>query len=447
MFVVEVLNYEAKEYDNIVSRFITHLRIAPNKAIKMLDNLPRVVTKPIPFDKAKVIQSQFDDVGVEAQLKAYRGKVKSNDYTATLTPESKNIVQSHLDESPQELSTSSTEQVATDSLVDDGLSIDLGQAEEITLTTEEAETPTLTEETANGFETDNKLEEEALETTLEDESFEEVDIASDLQRKHRYSVRGTFLRIAIFPALLVALGLWLVLFSTVRFTLNAQLLSVAQQQAIFITNHLEDKLDKSNSLDSDLNLTTLQNNIQLARQTLNGSNISFTVVSDNKGQILSSWFDQPENFTAINQEISHSIGEIAKFMVKSQGVEHSLRHPLNKGLDILAHPIVLQGQVSGAVFLGLNKSSFTPQLQHIFFSMLFITLLVFVLAFLIANFLGRNLVYDITNLSKIADKLSHGDLDIVAKAKSDTELMSLAKALERIRDGFKLSLQRRRFRN
>ena len=443
MFVVEVLSYEAKEYDNIVSKFITHLRIAPNKAIKMLDSLPRVVTKPIPFDKAKVIQSQFDDAGVEAQLKAYKDKAKSSVYS-TLTPELASTTQSYSAQSPKEFDTSSSEPIAPNSLVNSELSIETEQAEDFTLVTQEAEDSILIAEIENEFE--NEFEEEALQATFEDESFEEVEATSNLQKKSRYSVRGTFLRIAIFPALLVALGLWLVLFSTVRFTLNAQLLSVAQQQAIFITNHLEDKLDKSSTLDSDQNLTTLQNNIQLARQTLNGSNISFTIMSDSEGQILSSWFDNPENFTAINQEIVHSIGEISKFIVKSQGAEHSLRHPLNKNLDILAHPIVLQGEVSGAVFLGLNKSSFTPQLQHIFFSMLFITLLVFVLAFLVANLLGRNLVHDITNLSKVADKLSHGDLDIVAKAKSNTELMDLAKALERIRDGFKLSLQRRRFR-
>ncbi len=444
-FVIEIISYEAQERDHIIKKFITNLRISPNKAIKMLDDLPRVVTKPIPLEKAQGIKAQFDDVGVKTNLKTYEGKAdESVSYSSnpTLTP----LVtsQGRSDQPSEESGMASSQQIVSSKSLttNESSTIPLEQEEAPTLAVEENSSSTLTQEADSLAE---HTEDKDLQPTLENKPLEEIDTFGS-QKRYTYSVRGTFLRAAIFPALLVALGLWLVLLSTVRFTLNAQLLSIAQQHTIFITNHLENELDALNTLDSSQNLSILQKNIQLARQSLSGSNISFTAASDNKGRILASWFDKPESFTPIGQEIIHATGEITKFIVESQELKHSLRHPLNNNLDVLAHPIVLQGQVSGAVFLGLNKRGIIPQLQHLFFSMLFATFLMFVLALLLTNFLGRNLIDDIRNLTKAADKLSCGDLDVITEVKSNTELRSLAKSLERIKDSFKLSLERWRTR-
>ena len=443
MFVVEIIGYEVEERDNIVRKFITDLRISPNKAIKMLDKLPRAVTKPIPFDKAKDLKDQFDSVGVEARLKAYEGEAET--IAVTTISDSSLKSASSVDEKDysaqhsKESAVAPQQVIASDPLTDNESQVVLPQQEEMsTAVIKEDEKPIVIKESDFASE---PMRSEDQQAVLE-EVAEDLDVTLDSQRKHKYSVRGIFLLSAILPALLVALGLWLVLLITVKFTLNAQTISATQQHAIFIANHLENELDTASALGSSQNLTTLQNNVQLARQSLSGSDISFAAAADTNGQILASWFNQPEDVVPINQDIGHAIGEIVKFIIQSQETEHSLRHPLNNRFDVLAHPIVLQGQVSGVIFLGLNKRKVIPQLQRLFLSMLFVTLLMLILALLLASLLGRNLINDVINLTNAADKLSCGDLDVVAEAKTNTELASLAKALERIKGSFKLSLER-----
>ncbi len=445
LFVVEIIGYEVEERDNIVRKFITDLRISPNKAIKMLDRLPRAVTKPIPFDKAKDLKDQFDSVGVEVQLKAYGNELEaaivSDD--SSLKSEPSIDTKDHL-QSVRENTVAPEQAVANDPLAnDEPRVVPLEQEEMTTPLTKEGEEPVLIRETDYMDKSKNSEDQQAV---LE-EVAEDLDVTLDSQRKHKYSVRGIFLLCAILPALLVALGLWLVLLSTIKVTLNAQTISAAQQHAIFIANHLENELDTASALGSSQNLTILQNNIQLARQSLSGSNISFAAATDNKGQTLTSWFNQPENIIPISQNIKDGMGDILidLLMVQSQGIEPEYLiggGSLKNRFYLLGYPIVLQGQISGVIFLGLNKRDIVPQLQRLFLSMFLITLLMLILAFLLASLLGRNLINDVINLTNVADKLSCGDLDVVAEAKSNTELAGLAKALERIKGSFKLSLER-----
>lgn len=466
LFAVEIISYDNAKYDDIVDKCITVLGIPPNRAIKMLDKLPRLITKPMPIAKAKKVEQQLGELGVKTYLKAYQDQNNESASSSAQLLDQQNNPQIN---TPQITSNNgnSLENLSQEKIAEEGVTLDKNKLEspltisDFNLAHLETALETKLEKDLETFQDidDSEQENEDFELVSNDlasnneftnksitdkdsvDSSKHLEFTSKYKREYTFSVRGTFLRAFWAGVVLIVLTIGFVTFNSVRFILYAQLLSNTQQHAVIISNHLEYELDSTKRLEEKENLLVLQKNLQLVKQSFSGSSINFAVIADSAGKVLSSWFDDPEEFKDLNQNILHATSEITKFIVNSQELEGSLRHPLNKSQDLLAHPIRLNEQALGTVFLGINKSSITPHLQQLFFNILFITLLALFLAFFLVTFLLRHLFDDITSLVHTTNKLSLGDWEANTQVKSNNELRSLAKGLEYLRDKLKSALE------
>ncbi len=272
-------------------------------------------------------------------------------------------------------------------------------------------------------------------------------------RRRRVTLLSKLLVVAVVPALLTVAGALAVIWLIARPALYAQLLASARNPAIVTASSIGHALPEEGAGETDF--LELQEVIQRTRLAFQRQNISFIVATDTEGNPISGWFAGATSLTAQNDELKLAVQEQALSAValgataldaSANTSSRTLASADNVNIEIVSQPLLNEGQIFGAVVVGVTDEAVTRQVQAILYNTLLFSLIPMLIAILIALYRARALTRNIVYLTKAADQISRGDLTQSVDLKTNDELGDLSSAIERMRVSLQEGLERLRRR-
>lgn len=157
--------------------------------------------------------------------------------------------------------------------------------------------------------------------------------------------------------------------------------------------------------------------------------VAYVFVEDSKGEI-----------------IAHSLGafpeELSQPLNFDQRRETLQRELMFEGRTVYETRIpILEGQV-GVVRMGFWGDAVEKEIQIIIQPIVWLISLVFLVGVLVSVLLAHSITRPILGLTRVAEKISKGDLDTAVDIRSRDEIGGLADSLERMRSSLKAAMSR-----
>jgi HAMP domain-containing protein len=245
---------------------------------------------------------------------------------------------------------------------------------------------------------------------------------------------------AVLPVLLTLLGTLVAAYFSLQTALNEGVQSSARHPATALAAGLSSVLTETPS--GEIDYTQLQESIEATRQAFEALPVSFIAVTDEEGEVLpASWFESSTFLTG--QDVREDIQEQALRAVSGSSTTTPV--PFGRpGLEVVARPLLLNGQPVGAVVVGAAGGS--SNLWQLLGRIALLSLIPLAVASLLTLLLTRPILRRIHYLTERATDISRGHFSRSVELKGNDELSALAEALEHLRVSMQGTLERLRRR-
>ena len=467
-FVVELVDYRRDRRDKVLEALQRTLKLSERKAERLLENLPRVITKPISEKKAAAIETQFRKVGLIAYSKFYATEVNhkltfagTNKQTPVGGDEPKllgikrdagmgsgmgfaqdtqnNVFAGDEPLSGKRLSNqsksanqSNKQRYKSDSFDSSNFESNDFGSDRIKAEQNDAERINPNNVVATPNKPDFAGIREAYSSLKA--QYEQPDEAEKRLEEAKLPASGISLRskitlASLLPAALLALGSLLTLFLILQPMLRANLLDAITQPSQVITETISDNLFFER-LDTNRNRSTIEGNLLRLSRAETSKDLRFVAIADDVGRVISLWSSEPNFAREFSPQVIASLGN--SYPVGLNDVRY-FPHPTNKNITLVSRSLETNGVVMGASFTGVTNQSVRQQFGALLREAGLPILATLLASIVLSLAIGEILTRGIRRLIRSARKLSRGDLNNRIDMRYDDELSELAESLERIR--------------
>ncbi len=448
-FVVELVDYRRDRKDKVLKALERTLKLSERKAERLLESLPRVITKPISEQKATAIETQFRKVGLIAYSKFYATEVSSKLTFAGAhkqTPiggdepkplgikrdaqldESKFAGDERLTSNAGRKSVSEVESNHNRERVED----DFDAFED----DKELDKPNKNLNNNDVFETPNRPDFAGIREAYSSlkAQYEPADEAERRREEESsgsssVSLRSKITLASLLPAGLIVLGSLLTLFLILQPLLRANMLDAITKPSQVITNTIADNLFFER-LDTNRNRSIIENNLLRLNRVETSQDLRFVAIADDVGRVISLWSSQPNFAREFSPNVIASLGD--SYPLQLGGTRY-FPHPTDPNITIVSRTLEKNGVVMGASFSGVRNQSVRQQFAALLRKAGLPVLATLLTSIVLSLAVGEILTRGIRKLIRSARRLSRGDLNNRIDMNYDDELSELAESLERIR--------------
>lgn len=201
-----------------------------------------------------------------------------------------------------------------------------------------------------------------------------------------------------------------------RFYLSLQMNELTKKSNTIIT-----RLEQLSSLDE------INNNDEIIDELnsfSNSRNLSIALL-DNRGNTFY------QSLTGYEQQapmmLNRYKNEFFNQIEQGQQIRTTITHPrFSNEFMLIGLPIKINNEVSGALFLTMPIAQVQDTVDILSRQLLYITIILLIIAILLAFVLSRNFTKPILEIERVARKMSYGDLSVRVKSKRNDEIGQLA---------------------
>lgn len=231
-------------------------------------------------------------------------------------------------------------------------------------------------------------------------------------------------------------GIGLKLFSTMMALVLVMILLLWLFQIVFLDKfylslQMNELTKKSNTIITQLedlsSLEEINNDKELIDELdsfSNSRNLSIDLL-DNKGNAVyqSSTGNEQQSPMMLNRYKNEFFHEIEQ----GQQVRTIVNHPrFGNEFMLIGLPITIDNEISGALFLTMPVAQVQDTIDILSRQLLYITIILLIIAVLLAFVLSRNFTKPILEIERVARKIASGDLAVRVKGKRNDEIGQLA---------------------
>lgn len=464
-FVVELVDYRRDRREKVLEALQRTLKLSERKAERLLENLPRVITKPISEKKATAIETQFRKVGLIAYSKFYATEVNHKlTYAGThkQTPiggdkpkplgikrdadmgasgasgfVQGNVAKDNRFAGDEPLSGKRSNKVDRQAYKGDGFessSFESGKFDSNEFSSKQKD-----EELTNNNKmvlTPNKPDFAGIREAYSSlkAQYEQPDEAERRMEESKLPASGISLRskitlASLLPAALLTLGSLLTLFLILQPLLRANLLNAITQPSQVVTSTIADNLFFER-LDTNRNRGIIEGNLLRLNRVEASQDLRFVAIADDARQVISLWSSEPNFAREFSPQVIASLGDSYPLGL---GDVRYFPHPNNKNLTLVSRSLEKNGVVMGASFTAVTNQSVRQQFRALLREAALPILAISLISLVLSLAIGEVLTRGIRRLIRSARRLSRGDLNNRIDMRYDDELSELAESLERIR--------------
>lgn len=455
-FVVELVDYRRDRREKVLEALQRTLKLSERKAERLLENLPRVITKPISEKKATAIETQFRKVGLIAYSKFYATEVSPKlTYAGThkQTPvggsgpkalglkrdAGMGFAQGSFNNQAGFGNQAKDSVFAGDEPLAGNLPKNAGDFGSDNFESDEFDKDEVRSHSANQNAmvlTPNKPDFAGIREAYSSlkAQYESPDEAERNLEEAKLPTAGISLRskitlASLLPAAMLAFGSLLTLFLILQPLLRGNLLDAITQPSQVVTNTISDNLFFER-LDTNRNRSIIESNLLRLNREETSQDLRFVAVADDVGRVVSLWSSQQNFAREFNDSVLASLG--GSYPLQLDGVRY-FPHPTDNNITLVSRSLVKNGVVMGASFTGVTNQSVRQQFTALLREA-GLPILATLLASIVASLaIGEVLTRGIRRLIRSARRLSRGDLNNRIDMRYDDELSELAESLERIR--------------
>ncbi len=461
-FVVELVDYRRDRREKVLEALQRTLKLSERKAERLLENLPRVITKPISEKKATAIETQFRKVGLIAYSKFYATEVNhkltfagTHKQTPVGGDEPKSLgikrdadigagnmgagnigamgfAQSNVFAGDEPLSGKQSNKIDKQRYESDSFESSNFESNDFGSETDKVEGTAQN----NMVLTPNKPDFAGIREAYSSlkAQYEQPDEAERRVEEAKLPASGISLRskitlASLLPAALLALGSLLTLFLILQPLLRGNLIDAITLPSQVITETISDNLFFER-LDTNRNRSTIEGNLLRLNRVETSKDLRFVAIADDVGRVVSLWSSEPNFAREFSPQVIGALGD--SYPLGLNDVRY-FPHPTNKNITLVSRSLEKNGVVMGASFTGVTNQSVRQQFGALLREAGLPILATLLASIVLSLAIGEILTRGIRRLIRSARRLSRGDLNNRIDMRYDDELSELAESLERIR--------------
>jgi len=445
-FVVELVDYRRDRREKVLEALQRTLKLSERKAEKLLESLPRVITKPISEKKATAIETQFRKVGLIAYSKFYAKEVSpkltyagprhqtpiGGDQPTPLGLKRDADIEYSYSNQHDSQQYAGDDFLNNNSVGNRAKPADSQKKNEFDTVDDDNEATAKNKMIITPAKPDFAGIREAyssLKAQYEPNDEAERRFEEENAGSAGISLRSKITLASLLPAFLIVLGSLLTLFLILQPLLRANLVNAITQPSQVITNDISDGLFFER-LDTNSNRNIIEGNLLRLSRVETSQDLRFVAVADDIGNVISLWSSQPNFAREFNPTVIASLGD--SYPLKLGDVRY-FPHPTDRNITLVSRSLVKNGVVMGASFSGVSNQSVRQQFGALLREAGLPILATLLTSIVLSLALGEVLTRGIRRLIRSARRLSRGDLNNRIDMSYDDELSELAESLERIR--------------